>query len=130
MCDWVSDDGQWAAVVGSDTGLPVGELSVVEQAMNENKQRPPSPPPDAGATDRANPNAGRPPREDRDGELPAIKPGFAEAKTTLDEGPVVIRWPNDLSADSVADLEHFLAGLMKRAKRKAGALAPAKLDDD
>lgn len=41
-------------------------------------------------------------------------------KMNLDEGPVVLTWPKKLSAESVAELEYWLEGLVRRARRKAG----------
>lgn len=55
---------------------------------------------------------------------------LVEERFTLDEGPVTIRWPGKLSADSVADLEHFLDGMLKRAKRKAGVSGDQKPNTD
>lgn len=45
---------------------------------------------------------------------------IVEERFTLDEGPVTVRWPNKISADSYHDLEHHMKGLLARARRKAG----------
>lgn len=42
-----------------------------------------------------------------------------EEKISLDEGEVVLRWPARLSAASVEDLEDWLSGVIRRAKRRA-----------
>jgi hypothetical protein len=41
-------------------------------------------------------------------------------RATLDEGPVVLRWPDELSKESVEEFEYWVNGLINRAKRKAG----------
>jgi hypothetical protein len=47
-------------------------------------------------------------------------PGFAIERATLDEGAIVLQWPETLSAESVHELEYWLKGILNRAKRKAG----------
>jgi hypothetical protein len=41
-------------------------------------------------------------------------------KNSLDEGEAVLIWPENLSADSVHDLEYWLTGVLQKAKRRAG----------
>ena len=50
----------------------------------------------------------------------AEKTGFSLERSTLDEGPVLLQWPENLSAESVADFEYWIQGVLRRAKRKAG----------
>lgn len=52
---WVSDDGAWAAVDGSGTGMPVAELTVGEKPMDANRQQPPIPPAPPPADQRFQP---------------------------------------------------------------------------
>lgn len=47
-------------------------------------------------------------------------PDYAKEQFTLDEGPVIIQWPSELSEESVQDLEYWMAGMLRRARRKAG----------
>ncbi len=47
-------------------------------------------------------------------------PGLVEVRTILDEGPVVLHCPDNLSQDSVEELQYWFDGLMRRARRKAG----------
>lgn len=99
----LSDDGEWAFVEGGMTGVAVEELIVVEE--------PKAKPDPAVKTPPRNPffeNADTPAKD------------TAEAKYTLDEGPVLIRWPSKMSPDSYRDFEYFLNGLLNRAKRTAG----------
>lgn len=46
--------------------------------------------------------------------------GEALDRASLDEGPVVLSWPDTLSKESVEEFEYWVNGLIKRAKRKAG----------
>jgi hypothetical protein len=46
--------------------------------------------------------------------------GRREDKASLDEGEVVLFWPETLSAESVDDLEYWLSGIIRRARRRAG----------
>ncbi|MGB7334327.1 MAG: hypothetical protein WBD01_00940, partial [Salaquimonas sp.] len=43
-----------------------------------------------------------------------------EDKASLDEGSVSLRWPENLSKESVEDFEYWINGIVKRAKRRAG----------
>lgn len=44
---------------------------------------------------------------------------FDEEKTTLPEGAVVLHWPKKISAVSYEELEYWMQGLLRRARRKA-----------
>ena len=100
----ISEDGDWAFVEGSQSGLPMSELTV---------ETPPAPA--APKLPPANPFFK--PVDDVD------KDGVARERMTLDEGPVKLEWPDELSAESVGEFEYWLNGLIKRAKRKAGITA-------
>ena len=118
----LSDDGKFAFVPGTDTGLPVDQLTVVGRAMTTTDTR-----------GQALPKAGSPPAnpffKPIDPDEPPVKSGASEEKMTLDEGPVLIRWPNSLSADSFHEFEYFLQGLINRARRKAGIPVKDKKHD-
>jgi hypothetical protein len=58
-------------------------------------------------------------------EKRAPQPGLKEEKNSLDEGEAVLIWPEQLSADKVRDLEHWLKGILRKAKRRAGVPAAA-----
>lgn len=53
---WVSDDGQWVAVDGSDTGIPMGEVIVDTRAAGA--AIPPQSPPFVGFNQKAEPEDG------------------------------------------------------------------------
>lgn len=97
----VSDDGEWAFVEGIPTGLAMSELTVETPPTAMEHKAPP-----------ANPFF------KQSHELPVD--GVALERVTLDEGPVKLEWPKELSKESVEELEYWLTGIIKRAKRKAG----------
>lgn len=95
----------WAFVEGSPTGVAVSELSVVDPPVSPaGNQKPP-----------ANPFFKQPKTEDS----PQAE-GIALECTTLDEGPVRLEYPDDLSEESVDELQEWLIGRINRARRKAG----------
>ncbi|HTM54488.1 MAG TPA: hypothetical protein VL175_10695 [Pirellulales bacterium] len=107
----VGVDGDWAFLEGSPTGVPMSELAVVDVPNPETNLNPPTNPFYRPIGD----------------EEP--KAGAALERMTLDEGPVKLEWPSELSPESVAEFEYWLAGLVKRAKRKAG-IDPQKKTGD
>jgi len=106
-------DDDWAFVEGSPTGIPMSELSVVDQP--ETVTTPAAPP--------INPFYTPPKPVD---ELP--KDGMASDRTTLDEGAVRLDWPDSLSEDSVEEFQDWMIGRINRARRKAG-LQKIKIDE-
>jgi hypothetical protein len=46
--------------------------------------------------------------------------GMQLDRKTLDEGVVILQWPTTLSQDSVDEFEHWIQGVVRRARRKAG----------
>jgi hypothetical protein len=107
----VSDDGQWAYVEGSATGVPMNELSLQKpkkelQEARADSSQPPSNPfykPGSGTL-------GPPP----------IRAGATQEMMTLDEGQVVLQWPAELGQDSVQEFEDWIDVLVRRIRRKAG----------
>ena len=94
----VSDDGEWAFVEDSQTGIPMSELTLEAEAQApEIKIDPPQNP-------RYTPQP--------------IDTSVRE-ETSLDEGQVTLTWPSNLSAASVEDFEYWVNGLIKKAKRRA-----------
>lgn len=53
-------------------------------------------------------------------ERAPLKPGMHEEKNSLDEGEAILIWPEELSPESVQDLEYWLMGILRKAKRRAG----------
>jgi hypothetical protein len=89
----ISDDGLWAFVDCSKTGVPMSELSVIDPPAKKPVVAPPqspfAPPPPPSET--------KPPA------------GFKEDVWDADEGRVVLRWPEKLSAGSIQDIQAWLA---------------------
>ena len=104
----ISDDDNWALVEGSETGLPMSELAVVDPPLKE-----------IGGKVVARVPSHNPFTPKIQNEL-SEKPGFALERSTLDEGAVVLQWPDTLSEASVKDFEYWIQGVLRRAKRKAG----------
>ncbi len=92
-------EGDWVFVEGSQTGVPMTEVTVVDSPV--------SPP--------ANPYLSPPQPEDE-----PVAPGTAKEITTLEEGPVTLLLPKGLSADSVSDLDYWVQGILKKYRRAAG----------
>ena len=94
----VSEDGLYVFVEGTTTGVPMSQTT---------KEKPPS-----------NLDLAPPLNPHFKGDNPA---GVARVeRRTLSEGPVVIQWPQALSAESVEDLEYWIEGLLRQARREAG----------
>jgi hypothetical protein len=89
-----SDDGTFAFVEGTSTGLPIGELSKVEApvgGVEKNK---------AGAI------------------FTNVKPKSMNSDTfTLDEGQVILQWPAKMSPESYEDFKTWLDLIARKAKR-------------
>ena len=54
--------------------------------------------------------------------------GFEEYKTNLDEGPAFLILPNNLSPESVDELDYWVQGVLRRMKRRARIPAGGSLD--
>jgi hypothetical protein len=52
--------------------------------------------------------------------MPAAIAGFRRSVFDLSEGEVIITFPEDLSPESVSDLQDYLNVFMKKARREAG----------
>jgi hypothetical protein len=48
------------------------------------------------------------------------RPGVVKEMTSLDEGPAMLVWPENITEASYHDLEHWLNGILQKAKRRAG----------
>jgi hypothetical protein len=106
-----SDDGQWAFIEGSATGVPVKELTVTDPPVDTSTPIPGlkgnavTPPPSPFPPDPVKPLASN--RQD---------------VFSLAEGPATFQWPATLSAESFQDLSAWLEIL----KRKIGRSVPFK----
>jgi hypothetical protein len=109
----ITDDRAWAFLEGSPTGVPMSELTVQEQPVTTARTTVPP----------ANPFYA-PPRDRDDQDDPSL----AQVRTMLDEGPVLLSLPDELSKESVAELEYWMHGVLRRARRKAGLEPESKTD--
>ena len=99
----LSDDGKFAFVAGSATGLPIEELAVV--AAPEETKGNPAPNPE-----------NKPPAT----VMPPIKPpaqGARQDVFSLDEGQVILQWPAQLSKESFEDFESWIELQLRKIKR-------------
>lgn len=94
----LSEDGEWAFVEGSNTGVPVKQLTL-EQPPADTKK-----PPILPELKRA----GVPPLQ--------LGPGVRQDVFSLAEGPVTVQWPSMITKESYEDLADWLDIL----KRKIG----------
>lgn len=95
---WVSSDGGWLAVEGSDTGIPMDQVTVEKTGS---KAPPPIPPEDPAARDK-----------------PEVA-GHRKAVFPVSEGDVTFVFPDDMTLEGIEELEAYLAVFLKKEKRKA-----------
>jgi hypothetical protein len=120
-----SEDGEWAFLEGSTTGVPVAELNLSDAPPPS--VVPPSPPSAAALV--------KPPPYEPGEKLksalrtPPPNPQYVAPANvrqdvfSLGEGPVTIQWPASLSPESFQDLSAWLDIL----KRKIGRSVPFKV---
>lgn len=103
----------WVFIEGTETGFPM------EQVVRQERPNPAEivKPAFSGIAPRL-------PIEKDDMQPDNIR----EDKASLDEGSVLLRWPENLSQESVEDFEYWIKGIVKRAKRRAGM--DAKKDEE
>ena len=110
---WVSDDGQWVAVDGSDTGVPMSEVIVQERATVTPPPVPPQAPSMAQELARM-PGVGSVSAAQM-ANLPPM--GWTQAVFPLADGPVFLNFPEQMSADGYAELKEYLEIFLRRAER-------------
>lgn len=110
---WVSDDGKWVAVDGSDTGIPMNEVLVQQDTGTT---APPIPPQQltVAQTLARSPGLG-PVSAAQMANLPPL--GWTQAVFPLADGPVFLNFPEHMSADGYAELKEYLAIFLRRAER-------------
>lgn len=101
----ISDDGSHVFVDGSDTGVPIEEVSVVEAQ--------------ATASAASTPAGKQPQMHQR---------GFKQDTYTLgsDEGQVILQWPEKMSQESYDELVDWLDLQMRKIARLSGVKAKEK----
>lgn len=87
----LSQDGSFAFVEGTTTGIPTAQLRKAEAPPADKNEIPP--------------------------KLPA---GIIREVSALDEGEAVLQWPATLSSASVEELEEWLQLVIKKVKRRVG----------
>lgn len=109
----LSEDGQWAFVDGSNTGMPVNELTVVEPKTDSSPAPKVSLPPRPRTWVEAQKAAG---------ELPSNAPGTRQDVFSLAEGQVMIQWPSVISKESFQDFSDWLKILERKIGRSVQEL--------
>lgn len=103
----VSDDGQWVFVEESETGIPMSEVKVEEQAVAA---------PSGGIGKSEPPTLALT-------EKPPLQ-GSRKEVFDLDEGQVVLTFPENLSKTSFEDLDAYLKVFIGKMRRRAGVSTP------
>jgi|GEM_PF-1414897 len=103
----LSDDGSWVFTDYSQSGLPVSEISVMEPSPVNN---PPIIPPHI-AVMAAKPS----PPSDHDMSL---KAGSRKAVFPVEDGDVTLIFPENISADGLAELGQYLEIFLKKEQKK------------
>ncbi|MCS3758670.1 hypothetical protein [Bradyrhizobium centrosematis] len=93
----------WVFVDDSETGVPMEQVEVVERGTG------------APAASVQPPRLPLPSKDDE-----PEKAGVRRSRFPLAEGDVVVTFPENLSADSVEDLDGFWQVFIKKARREAG----------
>lgn len=99
----VTDDQQWVFVEGSETGIEMDNVNVIERPVQTVVKAPPILP-----LADAKPAAA---------DVPV---GFRSETFDADEGEIRITWPANLSLQSVEDMKDWLELLKRRIARRAG----------
>lgn len=108
-----TEDGEWVFVEGSETGLPVSQLTLVESAKKE-----PPMPETATLKPPASPHTPvTPPPLNPFSQMP----GFKQDVFTLNSGDVTLRWPSSLTEEEFEDLSAWLDLMQKKVKRSVDA---------
>jgi len=97
---WVSPDGAWLAVEGSETGIPMDQITV-----------------ETAAARKAAPPPVEVPKE-RDAEPSTVK-GQRKAVFPVSEGDVTFVFPETLTVEGIEELEAYLNVFLKKEKRIA-----------
>jgi hypothetical protein len=98
----VSDDHAWVFVEGSETGIDMDNVTVIERPDAEIKAVPTMP------------------LEAPTFSVGAVPAGFRSETFDADEGEIRISWPANLSLQSVEDMKDWLELLKRRIARRAG----------
>lgn len=100
----LSEDGQWVFTDQSDAAVPLKEVSVMEQAQPTGASA--TPPPVPAHLLRVKGDE-------------AAKPGTRRAIFPLDDGDVILTYPEGLSRAALTDLDDYLKIFLKKERSKA-----------
>jgi hypothetical protein len=100
---WVSDDGSFVAVEGSDTAIPMSQVTVEKPPKTPAVTRPPQAPPPLARSAQ--------PEVEKEGQRRAVFP--------VSEGDVTFIFPKGMTIDAIEELEAYLAVFLKKEKRNA-----------
>jgi hypothetical protein len=98
------DGKPWVFVDDHEAGVPMEQVEVIEKGTG------------IPATLGQTPRLALPAKNEDETE----KPGMRKSRFPLAEGDVVVTFPENLSADSVEDLDGFWQVFIKKARREAG----------
>ncbi len=98
----LSEDGGFVFVSGSSTGIPIEQVKKCDAPTGEKEIG------EKGSRITSVPTVVN---------RPAPKPGMRNDVFTLDEGEVIIQWPDHMSPESYEDFESWLGLIAKKAKR-------------
>jgi hypothetical protein len=102
----VTEDQAWVFVDGSETGIEMENVTVVDRPDPAEANAPPTLPLDASKGKQ--PPTNEPPT------------GYRSETFDADEGEIRITWPSNLSWQSVEDMKDWLELLQRRMTRRAG----------
>jgi hypothetical protein len=105
----LSEDGKFAFVNGSQTGIPIEQTIKCDAPIGEKETG------ERGAKITTIPTVLK---------RPTPKPGMRNDVFTLDEGEVILQWPDHMSPESYEDFEAWLDLIAKKAKRSVGKQEP------
>lgn len=97
----ISPDQEWVFVDGSETGIEMDNVTVIERPEGDGKVPPRLP------LEEMKPPTGSPPA------------GYRSETFDADEGEIRITWPANLSLQSVEDMKDWLELLKRRIARRA-----------
>lgn len=107
----VTADQQWVFVDGSETGIEMENVTVLERPEGASEAKVP---PTLPLTEAKNAPA------------PETAPGYRSEVFDADEGEIRITWPANLSLQSVEDMKDWLELLKRRIERRAGEAGGAE----
>lgn len=116
----LSDDGTYAFVEGTNTGIEVEQLAVIEATTHS--------PPEAESNSKTPPP--NPFAKPLPWEQDKTKPGMLEDSSTIGGGVARLSWPEYLTPEQYDDLEYWVQGVLRKAKRSVDEGGGPPEEDD